>query len=178
MKHNAMAQTPLTWTMTDLEDLLHQQEWQAADKVTQALLLQSVRQHPEGYLTPLALAQIPCNLLHQLDYRWLTASQGLFGFSKQNMIYTQLANTDAHRFCQQVGWLMVSFKPLAFFKFYEFLNFSLEAPKGHLPALWYWQTSWGESWQSGGFGTGRGGAFADTSTLDALMLRWSRCSLQ
>ncbi len=166
------------WTIVDLEHLLDQQEWQAADQVTQTLLLQAMGQPQEGYLTPLALAQIPCNLLHQIDYRWKNASQGIFGFSKQHTIYTQIATSDPHRFCEQVGWLMVSVKPLAFFKFYEFLNFSLEAPEGHLPALWYWRMSWAESLRSGGFGTGRGGAFGNSSTLDALMLRLSRCSLQ
>lgn len=173
-----MATTPPTWTMVDLEHLLEKQEWQAADQVTHSLLLQTAGQQQEDYLTPLALAQIPCNLLHQVDYRWQNASQGAFGFSQQYAIYTQIARSDPHRFCQQVGWLMVSFRPLAFFKFYEFLNFSLEAPTGHLPALWYWRMSWAESLRSGGFGTGRGGAFGDSSTLDALMLRLSRCSLQ
>jgi hypothetical protein len=164
--------------MADLENLLAQQEWQAADQVTQALLLQSVGQTQEKYLSPLALAQIPCNVLHQLNYCWQFASQGWFGFARQYAIYTIGAQADAHRFCQQVGWLMVDLKPLAFFKFYEFLNFSLEAPEGHLPALWYWQMSWAESLRSGGFGTGRGGGFANSSTLDAMMLRFSRFSLQ
>jgi len=164
--------------MADLDNLLAQQEWQAADQVTQALLLQSVQQTQESYLSPLALAQIHCSLLHQLNYRWQSASQGWFGFAKQQAIYTSSAQSDTHRFCQQVGWLMVDLKPLAFLKFYEFLNFSLKSPEGHLPALWYWQTSWAESLRSGGFGTGRGGAFADPSTLDAMMLRLSRCSLQ
>jgi hypothetical protein len=164
--------------MTDLRNYLHQQEWEAADQITQSLLLQSVGQPQERYLSPLALAHIPCNLLHQIDYHWVTASQGLFGFSKQHAIYTQIAQSDAHHFCQQVGWLMAGFRPIAFFKFYNFLNFSLEAPKGHLPALWYWQMPWAASLRSGGLGTGRGGAFADDSTLDALMLRLSRCSLQ
>lgn len=164
--------------MTDLENLLSQQEWQAADQVTHTLLLQAVGRRQEGYLSPLDLAQIPCNLLHQIDYRWRFASQDLFGFSKQNAIYTEIAQSNSHRFCWQVGWLMVNFRPLAVFKFYDFLNFSLEAPAGHLPALWYWQMSWAESLRSGGFGTGRGGAFTNHSTLDALMLRLSRCKLQ
>ncbi len=173
-----MATISQDWTIADLDNLLKQQEWQAADQVTQALLLQSAHQEPGGYLMPLSLAQIPCSLLHQINGRWQSASQGRFGFAKQNDIYTRVAQSDAHRFCQEVGWLMLDFKPLSFFKFYEFLNFSLQAPEGHLPALWYWRMSWVESLRSGGFGTGRGGAFADHSTLDALMLRLSRCSLQ
>jgi hypothetical protein len=75
-----------------------------------------------------------------------------------------------------VGWLVISSpRPLAFFRFYDFLNFSLTAPAGHLPALWYWQLSWLESLRVGGFGSGQGGGFGDLARLDALMLRLCRC---
>ncbi|NJL49051.1 MAG: hypothetical protein HC929_18300 [Leptolyngbyaceae cyanobacterium SM2_5_2] len=103
----------------------------------------------------------------------------------QQRLYTELdgtfdpaslSPTNPHPFIQAVGWLMITVpRPLAFFKFYDFLNFSLEAPQGHLPALWYWQLSWLESLQTGGLGTGRGGGFADLARLDALMLRLTRC---
>ena len=71
-------------------NLLAQQEWQAADQVTQALLLQSVQaETQESLLVTPALAQIPFSLLHQLNYRWQSASQGWFGFAKQQAIYTK-----------------------------------------------------------------------------------------
>ena len=72
------------WTRQDLINLLDAGEWQAADRVTQALLLAAVNHPPEtpvslttllgrsrqglGYLSSSALAQLPCDLLHDLDY--------------------------------------------------------------------------------------------------------------
>lgn len=175
------------WTLTDLEALLGDAEWEAADNVTYLLMRAAV--HPMGDRTGLAamdLAQLPCPLLYDIDYLWRQASGGHFGFSTQQAIYLNLAPTfdpaslspiNPHPFCQEVGWLMITVpRPLAFFKFYNFLDFSLEAPRGHLPALWYWQLNWLESLQTGGFGTGRGGGFADLARLDALMLRIARCS--
>lgn len=181
-----MVTTNQDWSLGDLEELLQQQEWQAADQVTQALLLAMVERQTEPSLSLLDIAQIPCQSLHAIDHLWVTASQGQFGFSVQHRLYTDLAKTfdltevnlfTPHPFCQKAGWLMVTIpRPLAFFKFYDFLDFSLAAPQGHLPALWYWQLSWRESLRTGGFGTGRGGGFADLARLDAMMLRLSRCS--
>jgi len=189
------------WSRQDLINLLDAGEWQAADRVTQALLLATLDHPPDppaflasflgrsrqgpGYLSASALAQLPCDLLHDLDYLWVRASQGQFGFSVQERLYrqlnqdfdsTQLSPVNPHPFFQAVGWLLVTNpRPLAFFRFYDFLNFSLTAPPGHLPALWYWQLSWLESLRVGGFGSGQGGGFGDLARLDALMLRLSRC---
>lgn len=164
------------WTYADLQDLLNQGEWQAADSVTLGLLLQATQRTDAGWLDEAAIAQIPCEVLHDINHLWSEASGKQFGFSVQRQLY-QEAGFSAHRFSQSVGWLVFGVRPLAFFKFYDFLNFSQDAPVGHLPALWYWQVSWGESWRTGGFGTGRGGAFACAPTLDAMMLRLGRCSL-
>ncbi|MFM7470437.1 MAG: GUN4 domain-containing protein [Nodosilinea sp.] len=180
-----ISQVSQDWDLHDLATLLEAEAWQAADRVTQSLLLASVNQSQVGHFSALTLAQVPCQMLHELDYLWVRASQGNFGFSVQQRLYHQMDSQfdptqpnwlNPHPFFQQVGWLMVTLpRPLAFFKFYDFLNFSLDAPPGHLPALWYWQLSWLDSLKAGGFGTGRGGGFADLARLDALMLRMGRC---
>ncbi|HIK44257.1 MAG TPA: GUN4 domain-containing protein [Leptolyngbyaceae cyanobacterium M65_K2018_010] len=179
-----MAPTP-AWTLNDLAHLLEGEEWQAADKVTLGLLRAAVKLNG-GSLTALDLAQMPCSTLFAIDALWTQASYGHFGFSVQQRLYedldrgfdpASLSPWNPHPFCQAVGWLMLTVpRPLAFFKFYDFLDFSLDAPQGHLPALWYWQLTWWESLQTGGLGTGRGGGFADLARLDALMLRLARCS--
>ncbi|MGF1569368.1 MAG: GUN4 domain-containing protein [Nodosilinea sp.] len=178
--------TTQAWTLADLEELLRHEEWQAADTVTHALLAAASDGQGGGELTIPALAQLPCSTLHHLDRLWVEASQGHFGFSVQRHLYNRLCQGfdpgelnvfNPHPFLREVGWLMLAIpRPMAFCKFYNFLEFSLEAPRGHLPALWYWQVSWAESWRMGGFGTGRGGGFADLARLDALMLRLARCS--
>jgi hypothetical protein len=165
------------WNMTKLKKYLLKGEWEVADQITLAILLSSIEEDSKGYLTPGCIAGLSCDLIYELDYHWVAASQGLFGFSRQKEIYDN-ADLEVLKFCQNVNWLFFDFKPLAFHKFYDFLNFSLNAPKGHLPALWYWQTALTTSWLKGGFGTGRGGSFADHSLLDAMMLRLSRCSVK
>lgn len=163
------------WTTDDLKTLLQQEEWQAADQVTLQLLLQATDR--EKCLDLDAIANLSCSVLHELDYLWIEASQGKFGFSVQRQIYTQEAQSNAFQLGKQVGWVMFPERAFAFFKFYDFLNFSADAPRGHLPALWYWKMSWGSSWRSGAFGTGRGAGFGDVRLFDAMMLRLERCSL-
>jgi hypothetical protein len=172
-----MTQAVSAWTTEDLKTYLQQEEWQAADQITFWLMLQATGRVDAGWLDVGAIASLPCPLLHELDYLWITASQGHFGFSKQRDIYIQSAQYEAFQFSQQVGWTLFQVKPLAFFRFYDFLNFSLSAPPGHLPALWYWKLPWLTSWLTGGFGTGRGAGFGDARLLDAMMLRLDRCSL-
>ncbi|MBD0267536.1 MAG: GUN4 domain-containing protein [Cyanobacteria bacterium Co-bin8] len=172
-----MIQAASPWTTDDLKMLLQQEEWQAADQITFWLMLQASNRLSEGWLDIDAIATLPCPLLHELDYLWIEASQGQFGFSQQRDIYIQEAQYEAFQISQQVGWILFQVKPVAFFKFYDFLNFSLSAPRGHLPALWYWKLNWATSWLTGGFGTGRGAGFGDTRMLDAMMLRLDRCSL-
>lgn len=163
------------WTLQDLDQYLSQQEWQAADQITLALLLAGTQRTAAGWLDVGAIAQIPCHLLHEIDQRWLSHSEGHFGFTVQRQLYLTAAQGNTFEFSRQVGWTVSKLRLLGVYKFYDFLNFSLEAPQGHLPARWFWQLSWQESWRIGGFGTGRGAAFGDANMLDALMVRLERC---
>lgn len=171
-----MAPLSTSLTLSDLESLLKQEDWRAADQATLALLLEPTQRQQAGWLDEFALAQIPCLLLHDINHLWAEASGQRFGFVAQQRVY-QNQGASAHRFARQVGWLMSGLPPLAFFKFYNLLNFDLQAPVGHLPALWYWRTDWQASWLGGGLGGGRGGGFACAPTLDAMMLRLQRCSV-
>ncbi len=180
--------------LTDLALLLHDEEWETADRLTALLLLTAVEQsfhaseaprHPQ--LTPETLAGIPCQLLQAIDDCWQGASAGHFGFSTQLQIYQDILSSVAfdpalhnwstpHPFFEDVGWLMLfPLRPLGFLRFYNWLEFDLEAPRGHLPALWYWQISGLASLRMGGFFTGQGAGFGDLARLDAMMLRLSRC---
>ena len=162
------------WSLTNLEELLAEQEWQAADHVTLSLLLEASYRIDVGWLDETAIAQLSCGSLQAIDQLWQNASGGNFGFSAQAKLYVAL-NYSAYDFCKAVNWLMFPLRPVGFFKFYDFLDFSLGAPTGHLPALWYWRLSWLESIWVGGFGTGRGAGFWDPHLLDAMMLRLNRC---
>jgi GUN4-like len=188
-------------SLGELSLLLDEQDWEEADRLTADLLLDAVvqSQHDETallqeatprhrpHLTTEALAALPCQLLHALDDRWQRASGGHFGFSAQLQIYAATLETidfdpalrnwsTPHPFFEEVGWLMLfPLRPIGFLRFYSWLDFDLEAPRGHLPALWYWRVPRIASLQMGGLLTGQGGAFGDLARLDAMMLRLSRC---
>ena len=187
--------------LSELSLLLNEEDWETADRLTADLLLEAVVQNQSGeprllredeprhlpYLTTEALATLPCQLLQAIDDRWQSASGGHFSFSAQLQVYAAILETvdfdpalrnwsTPHPFFEEVGWLMLgSLRPVGFLRFYSGLEFDLEAPKGHLPALWYWQVPRIASLRMGGFLTGQGGAFGDLARLDAMMLRLSRC---
>lgn len=181
-------------SLSDLALLLYDEEWETADRLTAQLLLTAVEQslfsheaprRPE--LTTETLAGIPCQLIYAIDQCWQGASGGHFGFSTQLQIYQETLGSAAfdpalsnwstpHPFFEEVGWLMLfPLRPMGFLRFYNWLEFDLEAPRGHLPALWYWQLPGLASLRMGGFFTGQGAGFGDLARLDVMMLRLSRC---
>lgn len=159
----------------DMEAALSQEDWRLADQLTLQVMLEATERQDQGWLDQAAIAQFPCRVLHQLDQRWLHYSGGHFGFSTQLAIYTQETIRTGFAFSKKAHWTLLSWQPIGFFKFYNGLDFSLDAPTGHLPALWFWQLPWYRSLRMGGFGTGRGAGFGDASLFDALMLRLERC---
>ena len=169
-----MMGTELQTGLRELEDLLSQADWRTADAVTLEIMLAAGRRE-QSWLDQSAIALFPCDLLHQLDQRWLFYSGDRFGFSTQLNIYRAEVGRSAFDFCRQAGWTMTVWRPTGFFNFYNWLTFSLDAPRGHLPALWFWEMPWHRSWLLGGFGTGRGASFGEPKLFDALMLRVERC---
>ena len=198
-----LANTPQSQLAADLDELsllLYEEEWISADRLTAYLLRQAVTAQLPGnlapqqqspsrrvLLTPETIAALPCQLLHDLDDRWQRASGGHFGFSAQLRIYTDILDITEfepslrnwmtpHPFFSKVGWLMpLPLRPVGFLKFYNWLDFDLDAPMGHLPAFWYWQVPGLYSLLMGGFSTGQGAGFGDLARLDAMMLRMTRC---
>lgn len=160
--------------LQELEEAMQEDDWRMADELTLAIMLEQTNRDRQGWLDADAIAQIPCDTLHHLDQRWLFYSSGRFGFSPQLQLYQTLQRS-ARDLSRQVGWTVSQWPPLSFFTFYNLLTFSIEAPVGHLPALWYWEVPWYRSWLLGGFGTGRGAGFGDPRYFDTLMLRLERC---
>jgi len=170
-----MMTTDIQDGLQELDSLLSHGDWQLADEVTLQIMLTVSDRREAGWLDQTAIAHFPCATLHELDQRWLFYSSGRFGFSAQLHLYREAAERSSFEFSRQAGWVMNLWQPIGFFNFYHWLNFSLDAPRGHLPALWFWEMPWYRSWLIGGFGTGRGGGFGDPSLFDALMLRLERC---
>ncbi|MBD2259444.1 GUN4 domain-containing protein [Pseudanabaena sp. FACHB-2040] len=129
--------------ISTLQAQLKAQNWQAADAETRRIL--EVYVHPNGDLfsSPLA-TNIPPEVLQTLDRLWSEASGGRFGFSAQKAIWDQARaqhpnNTDtaAKAFGDRVGWTRPTRDPDNFVApdwLTELeLNYSLQAPVGHLP---------------------------------------------
>jgi hypothetical protein len=132
-----------TVDLTHLQDLLIQQKWREADLETAVVLLQICDRHTEGWLRISDLENFPSCDLHYIDRLWTNYSKGHFGFSIQQSLWQNLGGTvDASyetwcEFCDLVGWYNQGT-----WRAYDRLNFSLNAPRGHLPAA-YWEMGLG-----------------------------------
>lgn len=131
-----------------LESLLITEQWKAADLKTSAILHKVADQELGGWYVD-TLGKFPCNDLQIINKVWEKYSSGKFGFSVQAQIWTsiggkssdeiggELATLDAvikweknfDEFNTLVGWLVGSHR----LKHHE-LTFSINGPRGHLPA--------------------------------------------
>lgn len=146
-----LAQTPPLSYLTQsapvdfstLRSQLRSQNWQAADAETRRILQTWVHPNGDVFSSPLA-SNIPPEILQTLDRLWIEASNGRFGFSVQRRIWEEAQsqhpnNTDtaAKAFGDRVGWTRPTPNPENFVSpdwlTEPELNYSKEAPAGHLP---------------------------------------------
>ncbi len=128
---------------TALQSLLKAQKWQQADEMTYDLMSEAGDNDNSGFITSKELKDMPCEDLQTIDRLWVEYSQGKFGLSVQQRIYQnvgspQTVDIDNYRnFAQQVGWVKKDNPHDPDYYLYDDLNFSLNAPSGHLPR-WSW----------------------------------------
>ncbi len=128
---------------TVLKNLLQQQKWQQADEMTYDLMTKAGDKDNSGFITSTELKDIACEDLQTIDRLWVEYSQGKFGLSVQQRIYQSLISSQAidintyRQFSQQVGWTKQNNPNDPDYYLYDDLNFSLNAPQGHLPR-WSW----------------------------------------
>ncbi len=119
---------------TKLRDLLAQGKWKEADKETLLVMLKVAGREAEGYLRVEDIEKFPCTDLRTIDTLWGKYSKGRFGFSVQKRIWesvggTPFADYETYcRFCDRVKWRVNSE-----WLDCDQLNFTSQAPKGHLP---------------------------------------------
>jgi hypothetical protein len=129
-----------------LQKLLSTGQWREANEKTGQLILQATNRSAPGWVRSDDIAVFPCWDLQTIDTLWKQASNDRFGFSAQFPIYIAAGNkpgrlvaTDSYdTFGDRVGWRIPSNNPNKpkesdWIVFKENLNFSLEAPVGHLP---------------------------------------------
>jgi hypothetical protein len=171
---------------TRLQDLLETNQWEKADKETLNVMLQATGRSQAGWLDAIAIAKFPCTDLHTIDRLWGRYSDEQFSFRVQYRLYSGViistenavnpSRSDEERaleFCKNVGWWV---NRLEFLKYYNQLDFTPQAPNGHLPALWLWTIPWREALHYGGIGSGRGGCRIDHQIITAFIDRLEQCS--
>jgi hypothetical protein len=170
---------------SELQQHLANGAWRDADRATLNLLLILTDRAKEGWLDVKAIEAMTCEHLNRIDQLWNQHSGGHFGFRVQGEIYFQTPVSEpsfinsaqttylrALELSKAVGWWQ---RGAHFHKYYNQLRFTLDAPRGHLPALWYWRIPWWRTLQFGGLGTGRGGCRVDADLITAMMKKLQEC---
>ncbi|MGF1516945.1 MAG: GUN4 domain-containing protein [Nodosilinea sp.] len=127
---------------TRLRGLLMQQDWQAADLETETTILKALNLDMQP-VTAATVQRLPALDLATIDALWQRHSNGRFGFKAQQQVYRsqqQIQQDEPQRwlgFQQGLGWRDQSTWLSRGFRPYYDLDFSLEAPAGHLPT-WRW----------------------------------------
>ena len=125
-----------------LRDMLLQQAWQEADMETEAVILKTLNRDMQP-VTAATVQRLPAVDLATIDALWSRYSNKRFGFRAQQQVHRaqqQIQQDDRQQwlaFQQALGWRE---PPSLFFQGYRpyhDLDFSLEAPLGHLPT-WRW----------------------------------------
>lgn len=126
---------------------LEKGEWKKADLETIQIILQVAEQPKEGWVKKFDI--FFSSDIHMLDQLWLTASEDKFGFSAQKDIWLEVNrklrgfNAETFRnFGNRVGWYVGG----RWIRHYEEMEFSLDAPKGHLPSLRFPRAEDGANW--------------------------------
>lgn len=123
---------------SDLQNLLAQGKWRQANDETYALMLKATNRDRQGWIKIEDLKTLPCWDLVTIDRLWTNYSQGRFGFSPQLKIFLETGNRPGRLvaieryedFGDRLGWR----KNNDWIQFKENLNYSLNAPVGHLPS--------------------------------------------
>jgi GUN4-like len=128
-----------------LHQLLAGKQWQLADLETRNIMLRltGANQTKELLMTRDQLLQFPCQDLEMIDKLWRKYSQGKFGFTVINQIYIEM-DKDYQKLAEKVGWYREGEKWISS----EEIDFTKNAPQGHLPITWVIPTTFGIYWLS------------------------------
>lgn len=132
-------QIKLTDSIEALDYALAHHKWREADRITQLLLCRGIK--PGDYLSINDIKRLPSHLLFTIDRLWTKYSQGQFGFRVQGQLWVKLNfhwGTIEYEQAQKFGEILGWYRAKQWLEL-EQLQYSLNAPRGHLP-----------SWQAGG----------------------------
>lgn len=116
---------------TLLRDLLSSGQWKKADEEMGVIMLKISDRIAAGWLREEDIETFPCADLQTIDSLWAKYSSDRFGFTAQCHIWESVRR-DYGKFGDTVGWR--SQQRYSPWHRYSELDFSLNAPTGHLPA--------------------------------------------
>ncbi|MEM9542842.1 MAG: GUN4 domain-containing protein [Cyanobacteria bacterium P01_E01_bin.42] len=136
---------------TLLEELLIERDWKEADGETARLTIAIAQREKQGFLVETDLDKFPCGALREIDRLWLEATDGKFGLSVQKDLYLSLGGK---RFLNSQTWQMFGakvgwYRGNAWLR-YDEIDFSLNAPAGHLPIFGDGLVWFVGGWEGGG----------------------------
>ena len=113
-----------------LQQLLIQQDFQAADSLTRQKLceLAGVAAIKRKWLYFTEVEQFPSTDLRTIDRLWWTYSEGHFGFSVQRQLWLAVGK-DFSKLWSKIGWKTGN----RWTQYPHEFTWNLDAPKGHLP---------------------------------------------
>ncbi|MDJ0556086.1 MAG: GUN4 domain-containing protein [Microcoleaceae cyanobacterium MO_207.B10] len=127
---------------TELETLLSEGKWKAADRETARCMLQVAGRQYTSWLRGEDIDKFPCTDIRVIDQLWVKYSYGKFGFSVQQKIYQDLGGIRAHhpeiweKFAEKVGWRQRRGIVWNKWMSYSELTFKESTPyMGHLPTI-------------------------------------------
>ncbi|MGK7902264.1 MAG: GUN4 domain-containing protein [Hormoscilla sp.] len=125
-----------------LRALLAEKNWQGADVETRRLMLSiaGADRRSDLLLTATDIQEFPCTELRTIDKVWVEYSEGHFGFSVIKGIYAEVGK-DYSQLAERVGWRAGE----KWIKYQE-VNFTGNAPVGHLPITWLVPSSFWMYW--------------------------------
>lgn len=144
-----------------LRQLLWAKRWREADEETENVILKALH-HTMEPLNRDDILQLPCVDLLTIDHLWSRYSHGRFGFSAQQQVYLQ-ADRRPMDFLRALDWRGARISLTGGIKPYKSLQFSGNAPLGHLPT-WRWCCPSLEN-----------GYTVSESVVEALFLHWDKC---
>lgn len=123
---------------TRLQEFLANQKWRNANEETSQLMLKATNRERQGWIPTSEIKSFACWDLATIDRLWSEYSQGRFGLKVQYQIFIDTGNRPGkllavekyQDFGDRIGWRADN----DWIIFKENLNYSLDAPIGHLPA--------------------------------------------
>jgi hypothetical protein len=118
-----------------LRQLLWSQLWREADEETEHVIFKALRPTMEP-VDHNAVRQLPCVDFLTIDHLWSRYSRGRFGFKAQHQVYHQMEQRPGN-FLRALNWRSSRLSLTGGVKPYKSLQFTGNAPPGHLPT-WRW----------------------------------------